>query len=98
MPWLRISQLCLKDIVGVLDGGGHDKAAHRLQQDDHQHQGRVALHQPCTPTQRERLQLLNRLKRCCRSGSGIRCLIDPWINPMNNQNHISESLETIFLG
>jgi hypothetical protein len=48
MPWLRISHLCLEDIVGVFDGGGDDEAAHRLQQDDHQHQGRVALHQSCT--------------------------------------------------
>jgi hypothetical protein len=52
MTRLRIPQLCLEDIVGVFDGGGDDKAAHRLQQDDHQHQGRVALHQSCT-TQRE---------------------------------------------
>ncbi len=47
------SQLCLEDIVGVLDGGGDDEAAHRLQQDHHQHQGSVALHQSCTRTQRE---------------------------------------------
>jgi hypothetical protein len=54
MPWLRISHLYLEDIVGVLDGGGDDEAAHRLQQDDHQHQGRVALHQSCTThTERE---------------------------------------------
>ncbi len=50
-------QLCLEDIVGVLDGGGDDEAAHRLQQDDHQHQGRVALHQSCTHTHTERLKL-----------------------------------------
>jgi hypothetical protein len=35
-------------------------------------------------------------------GSGIRCLFDPWIrdpgSEMNNPDHISESLETLFLG
>ncbi len=50
--------------------------------------------------------------QCCESGSGIRCLFDPWIwdpgwvenqdpdpgsrSEMNNLDHISESLETIF--
>jgi hypothetical protein len=45
---------------------------------------------------------------CCGSGSGIRCLFDPWIRDpgwvkklgsgsgMNDPDHISESLETIF--
>ncbi len=51
-------------------------------------------------------------KQCCGSGSGIRCLFDPWVRDpgwvkskdprsgsgMNNQDHISESLETIFFG
>jgi hypothetical protein len=44
--------------------------------------------------------------QCCRSGSGSRCLFDPWIRDpgwvkksgsesgMNNPDHISESLET----
>jgi hypothetical protein len=50
--------------------------------------------------------------QCCGSGSGIRCLFDPWIrdpgwvksqvpdpgfgSELNNLDHISESLETIF--
>jgi hypothetical protein len=46
--------------------------------------------------------------QCCGSGSGIRCFFDPWIQDpgwvkksesgtgMNNPDHISESLETIF--
>jgi hypothetical protein len=39
--------------------------------------------------------------QCCGSGSGIRCPFDPWIRSgsgsgMNDRNHISESLETIF--
>ncbi len=50
-------------------------------------------------------------EHCCGSGSGIRCLFDPWIRDlrwvqsqhpdpgsgMNNLNHIFWSLETIFL-
>jgi hypothetical protein len=50
------------------------------------------------------------LDQCCGSGSGIPCLFGPWIrNPgwiksqdpelgsgMNNPDHISESLQTIF--
>ncbi len=51
---------------------------------------------------------------CCGSGSGIRCLLDPWIrdsdpwsgmgkksgsgSEMNNPDHISESLKNYFLG
>jgi hypothetical protein len=50
--------------------------------------------------------------QCCGSGSGIRCLFDPWIRDpgkvknqdpdpgsgsmMNNPSHFSESGETIF--
>jgi hypothetical protein len=46
--------------------------------------------------------------QCCGSGSGIRRLFDPWIRDpvcvkypgsgsgMNNPDHISESLDTIF--
>jgi hypothetical protein len=49
------------------------------------------------------------MRQCCESGSGIRCLYDPWIRDrqkqdpdprsgsgMNNLDHISESLETNF--
>ncbi len=45
--------------------------------------------------------------QCCGSGSGIRCLFDPLIgmgkksgsgSGMNNPDHISEHLETIFFG
>ncbi len=42
-------------------------------------------------------------RQCCVSGSGIRCIFDPWIrdpgwvkNQDNISDHISESLETIF--
>ncbi len=38
---------------------------------------------------------LNYIIQCCGSGSGIRCLFDPWIRT-NNADHISESLGTIF--
>jgi hypothetical protein len=38
--------------------------------------------------------------QCCRSGSWIRCLLDPWIQEpgwvMNIPDHISESFETSF--
>ncbi len=50
------------------------------------------------------------LIQCCRSGSGIRCLFDPWFrypgqvksqasgsgSGMNNPDHISYSIKTIF--
>jgi hypothetical protein len=35
-------------------------------------------------------------KQCCGSGSGIRCLFDPWIRDPGSQTHIFESLMTIF--
>ncbi len=60
------------------------------------------------------IQEVELIRLCCGSGSGIRCLFDPWIRDtgweksqdldpgygsgMNNPDHISESLETIFLG
>jgi hypothetical protein len=53
-------------------------------------------------------------KQCCGSGSGIRCLFYPWVRDpgwvknqdsdqesgsgRKNPGHISESLQTIFLG
>jgi hypothetical protein len=54
--------------------------------------------------------LCNINELCCESGSGIRCLFDTWIHDpgwvknqdqgcgsgLNNPDHISESLETIF--
>jgi hypothetical protein len=34
--------------------------------------------------------------QCCGSGSGIRCLFDPWIRDLGSQTHTFESLVTIF--
>jgi WD40 repeat protein len=59
-------------------------------------------------------EILSRPTQCCVSGSGIRCLFDPWIRDlgwvkkldldpgsgsrMNSPDHISESLENNFFG
>jgi hypothetical protein len=37
-----------------------------------------------------------RTGQCCGSGSGIRCLFDPWLSDPGSQTRIFESLVTIF--